>query len=104
MIDCCDSQSLFEDADVLKQLYPTLRRIIASKMTIKKDANGRKAARAAQKAVERERVQKALTLNSALVKESRASVLAKWQPGVAGKGKKAATSLKKALMKPVSQI
>ena len=43
-------------------------------------------------------------LNFALVKESRASVLAKLQPGVAGKGKKVKKTLKKALLKPVSQI
>ena len=42
-------------------------------------------------------------LNSALVKESRASVLAKLKPGVAGKGKRAKKSLKKVLQKPVSR-
>ncbi len=36
--------------------------------------------------------------------ERRVSVLAKLQPGVAGKGKKVKKSLKKVLMKPVSQI
>ncbi len=42
-------------------------------------------------------------LNSSLLKESRASVLAKLLPGVAGKGKKAKKSLKKASLNPVSK-
>ncbi len=93
----CDSQNLFEDADVLNQLHPKRRRVVASKMTLIKDASGRKVARAAQKAVERDRAQEEVAelseswreyLNSALVKESKASVLAELQPGVAGKCKK----------------
>jgi hypothetical protein len=107
----CDSQSLFEDTDVPNQQHPKLRRIIASRMTAKTDASSRKIAGAAQKAVERDRVQETLTglsdswreyLNSALVKQSRASVLAELQPGVADKGNKAQKSLKK-LLKPVSR-
>ena len=43
-------------------------------------------------------------LNSAQTKESKTSVMAKLQPGDAGKGKEAKTRLKKALMKPVSQM
>ncbi len=82
-------------------------------MTVEKDATGRKLVRAAQKAVERDRAQNIFTeltdswreyLNSAVAKESIASVQAKLQPGLAGKGKMVKKSVKKVFMIPVSQI
>ena len=112
MIDC-ESTDLFQDADVLNQLHPKLRRAVKLQMTSKLSDPARKGARAAQKVVERERVQKALTelsnswrdfLDGALVKESRAAVLSKLQPGVGNKSKKAKKSLKKAAWKPVTVI
>jgi len=95
----CDSQDLFTDVDVLNQMHPKVRKLLEKKFaaTVDEDAPRRKAARAAQKFVEKERVQKALTelneswrafLDSALVKQTRAQVLSELQPGVAGKRKK----------------
>ena len=104
---------LFQDVDVLNQLHPKIRRAVALQMTTKGHNPARKAARSVQKAVERDRMQKALTelseswrdyLNEALVKESRAIVLSKLQPGVLNKGKHAKKKLQKGVLKPVSLI
>ena len=104
---------MFQDVDVLNQLHPKIRRAVALQMTTKGHNPARKAARSVQKAVERDRVQKALTelseswrdyLNEALVKESRAMVLSKLQPGVLNKGKHAKKNLQKRVLKPVSLI
>ena len=43
-------------------------------------------------------------MNEALVKESRATVLSKLQPGVLNKAKQAKKKLKKGVLKPVSLI
>lgn len=112
LIDC-ETTDLFQDVDVLNQLHPKIRRAVALQMTTKGHDPARKAARSVQKAVERDRVQKALTelseswrdyLNEALVKESRAMVLSKLQPGVLNKGKHAKKKLQKGVLKPVSLI
>ena len=107
----CDSQDLFTDVDVMKQIHPKVRKLLEKKLAAKDDDSGprRKAARAAQKLVEKERVQKALTelseswrtfLDSALVKHTRAEVLAELQPGVSKGNKK---RQKKGKMKMVRQ-
>ena len=105
----CDEQSLFTDEDVVKLLRPKLRRLLQQKLLKDgKEADKRKAQKQAQKAVERERVQKALNqlseswrqyLDASLLTSSRAQILAQLQPGVQGKQRKVE---KKTVRKAVS--
>ena len=55
----CDEQSLFEDADVLNQIHPKLRRLLRRKLNTKHDTAKKQLMRQAQKAVEKDRVSKA---------------------------------------------
>ena len=86
---------------MVKLLHPKLRRLLQQRLLKDgQEADKRKAQKQAQKAVERERVQTALSqLSESLVTSSRAQILAQLQPGVQGKQRKGA---KKTLRKAVS--
>ena len=102
-----DDQSLFSDADALASLHPKLRRMV--KAALKNPRNDKSAvARAAQKKLEKDRVQSALNelgdqwremLAKALPTTSRGQMLASLQPGVAGKDKKKMKKHQKKVLK-----
>ena len=97
-----DDQNVFTDEDALKSLHPQLRRQIAAATVGKRDAKS-KAARAAQKKVEKEKLTEALShmeddwneyLSESLLFKSRKDLAQELIPEVKGKKRTKATVVK----------